>query len=70
MTGGLLGLNKVQTAGIVSFLKGVGTGDLRGLGEFLQFPDFPKTFMGGRLNFLDPLFKIPEIQKYGPRYLD
>jgi hypothetical protein len=70
LTGGLFGLNKVQTAGLVSFLKGVGTGDLRGLGEFLKFPDFPKTYMGGLLVFLDPLFRIPEIQKYGPLYLD
>jgi hypothetical protein len=26
--------------------------------------------MGGLLNFLDPLFKVPEIRKYAPTYLD
>jgi hypothetical protein len=69
-TGGLVGLNSIQQAGLISFLNGVKTGDLRGLAEFLQFPQFPKTFMGGLLVFLDPLFKIPEIQKYAPSYLD
>jgi hypothetical protein len=68
--GGLVGLNAVQQAGLVSFLKGAGTGDLRGLAEFLQFPEFPTTFMGGLLKFLDPLFKVPEVRKYAPTYLD
>lgn len=69
-TGGLVGLNSVQQAGLISFLNGAGTGDLRGLAEFLAYPEFPKSFMGGFLSWLDPLFKVPEIQKYAPTYLD
>jgi hypothetical protein len=68
--GAMTGLNTVQQAGLTSFLNGLTTGDLRGLAEFLQFPDFPKTFLGGILGFLDPLFKVPEIRKHAPTYLD
>jgi hypothetical protein len=68
---------KVNTSalmgGINNLLKGKQPGtdgpDLRGIAEFLKDPSIP-TMLGGALSFLGPLFKIPDIQKFGASYLD
>lgn len=68
--GRLVGLNEKQQSAFIDFLNGTKIGDMRGLAEFLEYPEFPKNFMGGMLRFLDPLFKVPGIEKYAKAYLD
>jgi len=44
--------------------------DLSGLAEFLKDPSIPKMLGSFGITGLDALWKVPDIQKYAPKYLD
>jgi hypothetical protein len=44
--------------------------DLRGFATFLKDPSIPKLLGQIGITGLEPLWKIPEIQKYAPNYMD
>ncbi len=44
--------------------------DLTGLASFLKNPSIPKLLSSFGITGVEPLWKVPNIQKYAPAYLD